>query len=53
MDLDWQAEFVRVSLFSNASIKISDDDWKHITGQDEAATRTQIPGGHALARDGP
>jgi hypothetical protein len=48
MDLDWQAELVRVSLFSSVSIKISDDDWKDITGQDEAATRTQIPGGHAL-----
>jgi hypothetical protein len=48
MDLDWQAELVRVSLFSNAPVGISDADWKQITGQDEAATRAQIPGGRAL-----
>ena len=34
--------------FSSGAIKISDADWQLITGQDEAETCTQIPGGRDL-----
>jgi hypothetical protein len=46
--LAWQAELLRLSVFSKAQVKVADADWQCITGQEEADTRTQVPGGRAL-----
>jgi hypothetical protein len=48
MELDWHAESLRVSLFTRVAPTLSDQDWKTLTGQEEADTRTQIPGGRAF-----
>jgi hypothetical protein len=45
MALDWTAQQVRLSVFSNAPIAASERDWQAITGQEEAESRTTIPGG--------
>jgi hypothetical protein len=44
---DWLAEQLRISLFSNGAIPLSEADWQAITGQAEAETRTAIGGGKA------
>jgi hypothetical protein len=48
MGLEWRAENLRVSMFTKAPLRLTDDDWKALTGQEEAETRTQIPGGRAF-----
>lgn len=48
MELEWHAESLRVSLFTRVAPKLTDQDWKTLTGQEEADTRTQIPGGRAF-----
>ena len=48
MKLDWNAESLRISLFTRVAPKITEQDWQRLTGQEEAETRTQIPGGRAF-----
>lgn len=45
MPFDWAVQQLRLSLFSNEAIPVSETDWKTITDQDEAETRTAIPNG--------
>jgi hypothetical protein len=49
MTFDWAAQQVRLSVFSTAPIAASERDWQAITGQEEAETRTSIPGGRAFS----
>jgi hypothetical protein len=46
MAIEWLAEHVRVSLFSNAAVQIVEDDWRAVTKKKEADARQAIPGGH-------
>jgi hypothetical protein len=45
MPLDWVVQQSRLSFFSREPISISEQDWKGITGQDEAENRTAVPNG--------
>ena len=49
MALNWSVQFLRLSLFSSTDVVLSDKDWKAITGEDEASTRQNIPGGKVFA----
>jgi hypothetical protein len=49
MAIEWAVENVRLSLFSKAAVLVSDTDWKALTGQQEADTRQNVPGGRILA----
>jgi hypothetical protein len=49
MALEWQAETIRVSLFSNEAVKVTDVDWHAITGQDEAPIRQTLSHSRTLA----
>jgi len=49
MTVDWGVESLRLSLFSTAVVPISDRDWEAITGQPEAETRQNVPGGKSYA----
>src|SRR5215472_13906013 len=49
MAIDWAVENVRLSLFSKAAVVVTDADWKALTGQQEAETRQNVPGGRVLA----
>jgi hypothetical protein len=44
MALEWITETLRVSLFSTATVSLTDADWKKITGQDEAEIQQKIVG---------
>jgi hypothetical protein len=45
MPLDWAAQQLRFSLFSDRAVFVSEKDWQTITGQEEAENRIGIPGG--------
>lgn len=45
MPIDWGVNQLRLSVFCNNNTKASDATWKMLTGQDEAETRTSVPGG--------
>jgi hypothetical protein len=45
MPLDWIVQQSRLSFFSSEPLSISEQDWKTITGQDEAENRTALPNG--------
>ncbi|MER8374425.1 hypothetical protein [Mesorhizobium sp. M1406] len=42
---DWSVESLRFSLFSSEVPKGTDADWTELTGQEEAETRQNVPGG--------
>jgi hypothetical protein len=46
MTREWGAESLRVSLFSNAQTRITDEDWQAVTAQTENYTRQSIAGGY-------
>jgi hypothetical protein len=45
MPYDWAVQQLRLSLFASEPITLSESLWKTITGQDEAESRTAVPGG--------
>ena len=45
MPFDWAVQRLRLSLFSSEAIPATESEWKAITGQDEAETRTAVPNG--------
>ena len=45
MAIEWGVSLLRLSIFSSGPTSISDNDWKMLTGQEEAENRTAIPGG--------
>lgn len=45
MPLEWLTEQVRLSVFSSGPVPAGEQDWKSITGQEEADNRTAIVGG--------
>jgi hypothetical protein len=49
MTLDWSVQLVRLSAFSNGPVAILERDWQIMTGQQEAASRTAIPGGRTFS----
>jgi hypothetical protein len=49
MTINWETENVRFSLFSNAVVHLTDQDWHNLTGQDEAETRKAVLGGHVFS----
>jgi hypothetical protein len=50
MATEWQAEFLRLTLFARDNIKIGDEVWSAITGEEESETRQRLPnGGRILA----
>jgi len=49
MALEWKAETLRVSLFSNAPTPVTDEDWLSVTGQTENYTRQAIGGGYIFS----
>jgi hypothetical protein len=50
MEIKWAVENVRLSLFSKGTVVVTDADWKALTGQQEADTRQNVPGGRTLRR---
>jgi hypothetical protein len=44
MAFDWEVETLRLSLFSNAATRVSDDDWRRLTNQTEEYNRQISPG---------
>lgn len=48
MPLDWICESVRLSLFSTEAIRLSPDNWKLLTGQDEAGREQKGGGRHVF-----
>jgi hypothetical protein len=54
MAIEWLAEHLRVSLFSNTAVQITEEDWCAVTGEKEADARQAIPGGRVFSgRYGP
>jgi hypothetical protein len=49
MAIEWAAENLRISLFSNQAVQVTDLDWRAITGQEEAETRKVVPGGRVFS----
>jgi hypothetical protein len=49
MPLDWTCETIRLSLFSTEAIRLSTEDWKSLTGQDEAEQEQKGAGRHVFA----
>jgi hypothetical protein len=49
MTIEWLAETVRVSVFSSTAIKLTEEHWRSLTGQEEAETRQNVPGGRLFA----
>jgi hypothetical protein len=49
MDIEWAAEHVRVSLFASTAVHITEDDWRAVTGQNEADARQAIAGGRVFS----
>jgi hypothetical protein len=49
MALDWIAESLRLSLFSNGMVDLTGADWKKITGEDEAETQQKVAGRRTMA----
>src|SRR6266404_2416352 len=49
MPLAWISENVRLSLFSPEAIRLSSDNWKLLTDQDEAAQEQKGGGRHVFA----
>ena len=49
MPFDWAVQQLRLSIFSNEPVSVTEQDWKTLTGQDEAETRTALPGGKQYA----
>jgi len=47
--LEWRADTLRLTIFSNGPIKLTDADWKTITGQDMSDNRQIVPGGIVLS----
>jgi hypothetical protein len=45
MEIAWKTELLRLSVFSNRPVQVSDADWTAITGQTESETRQSQPGG--------
>jgi len=44
MPLEWEAESLRVSLFSSVPTRLSDEDWETLTGQTEDYNRQAVSG---------
>lgn len=49
MPINWGVNTIRLSIFCNEDTKASDLTWKMLTGQDEAESRTSIPGGRSFS----
>jgi hypothetical protein len=49
MAVEWVTENVRVSLFMNAPVQITEDHWRAITGQAEAQSRQIVVGGRVFS----
>jgi hypothetical protein len=49
MALEWSAETLRVSFFSNDVVKLSPDDWKKITGKDAPEAEQKVIGRHTMS----
>jgi len=49
MPLDWTCENIRLSLFSTEAIRLSGEDWKDLTGQEEADQEQKGAGRHVFA----
>jgi hypothetical protein len=49
MPLDWTCETIRLSLFSTEAIRLSTEDWKALTGQEEAEQEQKGAGRHVFA----
>jgi hypothetical protein len=49
MTLDWVAENFRVTAFAAEPLHLTEKQWQTVTGQDEAESRTQVPGGRAYS----
>jgi hypothetical protein len=47
--VDWEAEAIRISLFSHETVNVTDADWREITGQDEAPSRRTVSGRRTLS----
>lgn len=48
MPLDWICESVRLSLFATEAVRLSADNWKLLTGQDEAEKEQKGGGRHVF-----
>jgi len=49
MALEWEAESLRVSLFSNGPTPVTDEDWRAVTSQTESYNRQAIAGGYIFS----
>ncbi len=49
MAVEWLAEHLRVSLFSNAAVQVAEEDWCAITKEKEAEARQAIAGGRVFS----
>jgi hypothetical protein len=49
MPLDWTCETIRLSLFSSEAVRLSADDWKRLTGQNEPEQEQKGSGRHVFA----
>ena len=49
MALDWRAESLRISLFSNGASSVTDEDWKSLSGLSDSYNRQTVPGGHIFS----
>jgi hypothetical protein len=49
MFLNWICETLRLSLFSPEAVRLSAEDWKRLTGQDEAEQEQKGSGRHVFA----
>ena len=49
MAIEWLAEHIRVSLFSNEAVQVTEEDWCAITKEKEAEARQAIAGGRVFS----
>jgi hypothetical protein len=49
MALEWNAETLRVSLFSSEAVKLGPDDWRALTGKETAEAEQKVIGRHTMA----
>src|SRR5689334_5726410 len=49
MSIEWEAESLRLSVFSASAVAVTDLTWGSLTGQPEAENRKLVPGGKVLS----
>lgn len=49
MTLEWIAENIRISLFSNEVVTLTNNDWKKVTGQEEPESQQKVLGRHTMS----